>query len=91
MTQQQVDELIEAINERSHELCHMIRAVQEVEGRNPSESWLFLFHEITKAWFTNDNDRLREISNFVIYGSRPIQYTRNVNDLIFGPGPLTDH
>ena len=88
MTQEQANELLETISERAHELCYMIQAVQEIEGRNPSEAWLYIFREITKAWFSDDVERLQEISNFVIFGSRPIQHPK---DLIFGPGPLTHH
>jgi hypothetical protein len=89
MTPEQVNELLETISERSHELCHMVKAIQEIEGRNPSESWLFVFNEITKAWFNNDNERLKEISDFIVFGSRPP--ARNLEHLIFGPGPLTNH
>ncbi len=90
MNQNQVDELLETIASCSHELCGMIETVQELEGRNPSEAWLLIFHEITKAWFDNDNDRLDEISNFVVFGRAPRE-SRDIRDMIFGPGPLTNH
>ena len=90
MERTQVDELLETIADRSHELCSMIQTIQELEGRNPSEAWLFVFREITRAWFNNDNDRLDEISNFIIFGRHP-SASGDVRNMIFGPGPLTNH
>ena len=91
MNQQQIEELLETISDKSHELCSMIQAMQEIEGRNPSESWLFIFREITKAWFSNDNQRLQEISNFIVFGGNGINPRADITSLIFGPGPLTNH
>ena len=92
MTQPEIDELLETIAERSHELCDMIQVIQAIEGATPSDAWLLIFNEITKAWFNNDVHRLHEINDFIIFGRVPKQiHFSDLDRMILGPGPLTNN
>lgn len=92
MNQQQLDQLLEDIAERSYELCSMIEQIQSIEGATPSQQWLQIFEEITRAWFANDTNRLNEITNFIYFGTKIEAGTSlDLRRLLTGPGPLTNH